>query len=289
MALKLYRPSELDTQAYYSPEHVSMLTECILSAYWRIYAFWHDLWVPGCLKSAKTLQIRPKKAISAPRNECQNQGSQHHGKPGKWKKHFPDLEKSWNLKKRAKSWKNHGISKYLYGKVMEKIFELDAHYPKRICAVCAYPYDDNEFGVVCFILCGEGVTKNVEATVRKVNWYTTNHHLCRVDHGKNMKGSWKIMEKSWNLNLGNRWEPCYIWSLWKNFGQVASLLCWMFIILFYLFFLGSSLCLLFSTNSDVKLSTSSWSEVRTRADILTATRGKNMEHRYLDLTFYLHT
>ncbi len=36
--------------------------------------------------------------------------------------HFPDLEKSWNLKKRQKSWKNHGISKYLYGKIMEKNF-----------------------------------------------------------------------------------------------------------------------------------------------------------------------
>ena len=36
--------------------------------------------------------------------------------------HFPDLEKSWNLEKRPKSWKNHGISKYPYGKIMEKKF-----------------------------------------------------------------------------------------------------------------------------------------------------------------------
>ena len=35
------------------------------------------------------------------------------------KKHFPDLEKSWNLTKRPKSWKNHGILKYLYRKIME--------------------------------------------------------------------------------------------------------------------------------------------------------------------------
>ncbi len=28
-----------------------------------------------------------------------------------------------------------------------------------------------------------------------------------VDHGKMTKESWKIMEKSWNLIPGNRWEP----------------------------------------------------------------------------------
>ncbi len=32
--------------------------------------------------------------------------------------------------------------------------------------------------------------------------------LFSVDHGKMSKGSWKIMEKSWNLIPENRWEPC---------------------------------------------------------------------------------
>ena len=31
------------------------------------------------------------------------------GKPGKSKKEIPCMEKSWNLKKTEKSWKNHGI------------------------------------------------------------------------------------------------------------------------------------------------------------------------------------
>ena len=44
-------------------------------------------------------------------------------KSGKWQNHFPDLEKSWNLKKRPKSWKNHGISKCIdHGKIMEFCF-----------------------------------------------------------------------------------------------------------------------------------------------------------------------
>ncbi len=29
-----------------------------------------------------------------------------------------------------------------------------------------------------------------------------------MDHGKMMLESWKIMEKSWNLIPGKRWEPC---------------------------------------------------------------------------------
>ncbi len=29
---------------------------------------------------------------------------------------------TWNLKKGQKSWKNHGISKYPYGKILEKSF-----------------------------------------------------------------------------------------------------------------------------------------------------------------------
>ena len=31
------------------------------------------------------------------------------GKPGKSQKKVPCMEKSWNLKKAEKSWKNHGI------------------------------------------------------------------------------------------------------------------------------------------------------------------------------------
>ncbi len=40
---------------------------------------------------------------------------------------------------------------------------------KKICAARAYSYDENETDV-CFIFCGEGVTKRVgvEATVRNV-------------------------------------------------------------------------------------------------------------------------
>ncbi len=80
-----------------------------------------------------------------------------------------NLEKSWNLKKRPKSWKNHGISKFPYGKIMEIFLELHAHYPKKLCVVRTYSYDDNETGV-CFIFCEEGVTKrgDVKATVRKI-------------------------------------------------------------------------------------------------------------------------
>ena len=39
--------------------------------------------------------------------------------------HFPDLEKSWNLKRKGQ---NYGILEYLYGKIMEKKFALGAHY-----------------------------------------------------------------------------------------------------------------------------------------------------------------
>ena len=69
-----------------------------------------------------------------------------------------------------KKGQNHGISKYFYGKIMENVFELHQHYPKKFCAACAYSYNDNEIGVVCFIFCGEGVTKrgDLEATVRTV-------------------------------------------------------------------------------------------------------------------------
>ncbi len=35
-------------------------------------------------------------------------------------------------------------------------------------------------------------------------------NFLRVDHGKMMQESWKIMEKSWNLIPEKRWEPCYL-------------------------------------------------------------------------------
>ena len=41
---------------------------------------------------------------------------------GKWQNRFPDLEKSWNLKKRSKLWKNHGFSKMHHGKIIEFCF-----------------------------------------------------------------------------------------------------------------------------------------------------------------------
>ena len=101
------------------------------------------------------------------------QGSQRHGKSWKtWKmkKAFSRPGKIMEFEKRPKSWKNHGISKYLYGKIMENFFELHVHDPKKVCAARAHSFDDNKIGVVCFIFCGEGVTKrgHVEATVRKV-------------------------------------------------------------------------------------------------------------------------
>ncbi len=79
------------------------------------------------------------------------------------------MENLENEKNIFQTWKYHGISKCLYGKTMEFFFVLHAHYPKKVCVVHAYPYDDNEIGV-CFIFCGEGVTKrgDVEAAVRKV-------------------------------------------------------------------------------------------------------------------------
>ena len=53
---------------------------------------------------------------------------------------------------------------------MEKLFDLHMHYTKKFRATRAYSNNDNEIGVVCFIFCGEGVTKRdgVEATVRNV-------------------------------------------------------------------------------------------------------------------------
>ncbi len=41
--------------------------------------------------------------------------------------------------------------------------------------------------------------------------------LVIVDHGKMMHESWKIMEKSWNLILGKRWEPCLMLQMFKEF------------------------------------------------------------------------
>ncbi len=41
----------------------------------------------------------------------------------KWQNHFPDLEKSWNLKKRPNSWKNHGISKCIMEKSWNFVFQ----------------------------------------------------------------------------------------------------------------------------------------------------------------------
>ena len=56
----------------------------------------------------------------------QVQGSQWPGKSWKtWKMKnaFSRPGKIMEFEKRPKSWKNHGISKYLYGKIMEKNFD----------------------------------------------------------------------------------------------------------------------------------------------------------------------
>ncbi len=79
--------------------------------------------------------------------------------------HFPDLEKSWNLKKRPKSWKNHGISKYPHG----KNFEPHVHYPKNVRAARASSNGDGKIYIVCFHFGAEGVAKrgDVEPTLKK--------------------------------------------------------------------------------------------------------------------------
>ncbi len=98
------------------------------------------------------------------------QGSQRHGKSWitwKMKKAFSRPGKIMEFEKKAKiiEFENTPMEKS-----WNFFFELHAHYPKEFCAARAYSYDDNEIGVVCFIFCGEGVTKrgDVEATVRKV-------------------------------------------------------------------------------------------------------------------------
>ena len=87
------------------------------------------------------------------------QGFQHgeyHRIPGKWKKHFPDPEKSWILKKKTKimdfentPWKNHGffsalralypvMTEYMgygYFCIAHALFSEDTHcgpYPKIV-------------------------------------------------------------------------------------------------------------------------------------------------------------
>ncbi len=109
---------------------------------------------------------------------------------------FQTWEKSWNLKKRPKSWKNHGISKNLYEKIMEKSLALHA-----FCAELSF----------CAGYCNcQGKYGNyLKETVRYfISVKIRSNYLC-ADHGKMAKESWKIMEKSWNLIMGNRWEPCF--------------------------------------------------------------------------------
>ncbi len=43
-----------------------------------------------------------------------------------------------------------------------------------------------------------------------------------VDHGKMANESWKIIEKSWNLIPGNRWEPCFK-AYVVSFGEISLL------------------------------------------------------------------
>ncbi len=111
------------------------------------------------------------------------------------------MEKSWNFK--ISVWKNHG-----------KTFLSPVHSNQQIFrAARTSSNGDAKIDIVCFNLVREGVAKRggVEPTLQKRGKsYTTNHNSLfgRVDHGKTMKGSWKIMEKSWNLILGNCWEPC---------------------------------------------------------------------------------
>ena len=90
---------------------------------------------------------------------------------------------------------------------MENLSELCSHYRKKFHAVRAFSNDDNEIGVV-LIFCGEAVIKrgDMEATVRKVKCYTINHKFCVA---LIMEKTRKHHGKSWNLILGNCWEPCF--------------------------------------------------------------------------------
>ncbi len=70
--------------------------------------------------------------------------------------HFPDMKKSQNLKKKSQ---NHGISNYLYGKIMENLFGGRAHYPKKFPAMRTSSNDNGKIDIVCFNIGGEGVAK----------------------------------------------------------------------------------------------------------------------------------
>ncbi len=62
-----------------------------------------------------------------------------------------------------------------------------------------------------------------KAKIMEKSWYTTNHHFCvALIMEKTWKGSWKIMEKSWNLILGNRWEPWYHITSTKGYRVPAD-------------------------------------------------------------------
>ncbi len=136
------------------------------------------------------------------------QGSQRPGKSWKtWKmkKPFSRPGKSWNLKKNAKImekswnfkiliWKNHGKKILRCTRIIQWWFNIQ----------------DVTISIVKLVLFVSFLVEKV--WLEGVMWrphkksYTTNHNscfLCRVDHGK----PWKDHEKSWNLILGNCWEP----------------------------------------------------------------------------------
>ncbi len=87
---------------------------------------------------------------------------------------------------------------------MEKIFALSAFHLILTCCLHNYNcyYLHHDFLIALKRMQGDHFrnTKCVMSVLKSVIFLD-------IDHGKMMRESWKIMEKSWNLILGKRWEP----------------------------------------------------------------------------------
>ncbi len=64
--------------------------------------------------------------------------------------------------------------------------------------------------------------KKVQGDIQRTVVFLSVLKLVIVDHGKMMRESWKIMEKSWNLIPGKRWEPCKSPIFWPRFRVIAT-------------------------------------------------------------------
>ncbi len=110
---------------------------------------------------------------------------------GKWQNHFPDLEKSWNLIKRPKSWKNHGISKCIMEKSWNLVFEIFSH-----------------------------TTFDIFSARHARNWSFS----FRIDHGKCYENHGKFMEKIMEFYFGKWLETLTqaIAKLWEGRAFVCN-------------------------------------------------------------------